>query len=160
MINYYKLRGLSTKISDLNRFTICFSTGNCVSRVHGPVDRYSGRSTVDSRPGRGGALAGVGRAAATEGGSSPQKHLETEGAEGNLTATLVGAEAAWFGRATARQKRWWTELGGRAIRVRMEQADARNGKVVWRRCSRVPFIGWGRRKGGGQGVIRRRLGGA
>jgi hypothetical protein len=109
---------------------ICFSTGKCVSRVHGPVDRYSGRSTVDSRPGWGGALTGVWRAAATEGGSSPQKHLEIEGTEGNLTATLVGAGAARFGRAMVRQKRRWTELGGRAIRVRMEQADARNGKVV------------------------------
>jgi hypothetical protein len=28
--------------------------------------------------------------------------------------------------------------------VRMERADARNGKVVWRWCSRVPFIGRGR----------------
>jgi hypothetical protein len=28
--------------------------------------------------------------------------------------------------------------------VRMERADARNGKVVWRRCSGVPFIGRGR----------------
>jgi hypothetical protein len=27
--------------------------------------------------------------------------------------------------------------------VWMERADARNGKVVWRRCSRVPFIGRG-----------------
>jgi hypothetical protein len=41
------------------------------------------------------------------------------------------------------------ELDGRAIWVRVERADARNGKVVWRRCSRVPFIGRGRRKGGG-----------
>jgi hypothetical protein len=35
------------------------------------------------------------------------------------------------------------ELGGRAIRVWMERADARAGTVVWRRCSRVAFIGWG-----------------
>jgi hypothetical protein len=70
-----------------------------VSRVHGPVDRYSGRSTVDSRPGQGGALAGAWRAAATEGGSSWRKHLEKEGTEGNLAMTLVGAGAALFGRA-------------------------------------------------------------
>jgi hypothetical protein len=56
-----------------------------VSRVHGPVDRYSDRSTADSRPGQGGALAGVWHMAATEGGSSPRKHLEKEGIEGNLT---------------------------------------------------------------------------
>jgi hypothetical protein len=74
-----------------------------VSRVHGPVDCYSGRSTVDSRPGRGGALTGAWRAAATKGGSSPRKYLEKEGTKGNLTATLVGAKAARFGRATARQ---------------------------------------------------------
>jgi hypothetical protein len=82
---------------------ICFSTEKCVSQVHGPVDRYSGRSTVDSRPGRGGALTGAWRAAATEGGSSPLKHLEKEGTEGNLTAALVGAGVARFGRATVRQ---------------------------------------------------------
>jgi hypothetical protein len=40
---------------------------------------------VDSRPGQGGVLAGAGRTAAKEGGSSPPKHLEKEGAEGNLT---------------------------------------------------------------------------
>jgi hypothetical protein len=82
---------------------ICFSTEKYVSRVHGPVDCYSGRSTVDSRPGRGGALVDAWRAAATKGGSLPQKHLEKEGTEGNLTAALVGAEAARFGRAMARQ---------------------------------------------------------
>jgi hypothetical protein len=68
-----------------------------VSRVHGPVDSYSGRSTVDSRPGRGDALAGAWHAATTEGGSSPRKHLEEEGTEGNLTAALVGAGAVRFG---------------------------------------------------------------
>jgi hypothetical protein len=56
-----------------------------MSRVHGPVERYSGRSKVDSRPGQGGALAGTWHTAATEGGSSPRKHLEKEGTEGNLT---------------------------------------------------------------------------
>jgi hypothetical protein len=82
---------------------ICFSTEKYVSRVHGPVDYYSGRSTVDLQPGWGGALADAWRAAATEGRSSPRKHLEKEGIEGNLTAALVGAGAVRFGRATARQ---------------------------------------------------------
>jgi hypothetical protein len=67
------------------------------------MDCYSGQSTVDSRPRRGSALAGVWRAAATKGGSSPRKHLENEGTEGNLTVALVGAGAVRFGRATARQ---------------------------------------------------------
>jgi hypothetical protein len=56
-----------------------------VSRVHGPVDRDSGWSTVDSQPGQGGALTDAWRTAATEGGSSPRKHLEKEGIEGNFT---------------------------------------------------------------------------
>jgi hypothetical protein len=66
--------------------------------------------------------------------------------------------AVWPGNGETKRRR--TELGGSAIRVRMERAAARNGKVVWRRCSRVAFIGRVRWKGGGRGVIRRRLGGA
>jgi hypothetical protein len=54
------------------------------------VDHYSGRSTVDSRLGQGGALAGAWRTAATEGGSSPRKHQEKEGTEGNLTVGKGG----------------------------------------------------------------------
>jgi hypothetical protein len=42
----------------------------------------------------------VWRAAATEGWSSPRKHLEKEGTEGNPTAVLVGIGAARLGRAT------------------------------------------------------------
>jgi hypothetical protein len=53
-------------------------------------------------------------------------------------------------------KRRRTELSGKAIQVRMEQADARNGKVVWRRCSRVPFIGQGRLAGAVEERNRRR----
>jgi hypothetical protein len=53
-----------------------------VNRVHGPMDRYSGRSTLDSRPGQGGALAGAWRTAATEDGSLPRKHLEKRGDRG------------------------------------------------------------------------------
>jgi hypothetical protein len=52
------------------------------------------------------------------------------------------------------------ELGGRAIRVRMEQANARAGNVVWRRCSRAAFIGQGRTGGGQSRSNWRRLGGA
>jgi hypothetical protein len=54
------------------------------------VDHYSSRSMVDSRLGQGGALAGAWHAAATEGGSSPRKHLEKEGTEENLTVGEVG----------------------------------------------------------------------
>jgi hypothetical protein len=62
----------------------------------------------------------------------------TKGGAGWWTA---GGEPATMGN------RWaMTELDGRAIRARVEQADARNGKVVWRQCSRVPFIGRGRRE--------------
>jgi hypothetical protein len=38
-------------------------------------------------------------------------------------------------------RRRCVELGGRAIRARMERVDARTGTVVWRRCSRAAFIG-------------------
>jgi hypothetical protein len=60
------------------------------------MDHYSGRSTVDLRPGQGGTLASAWRAAATEGRSSPREHLEKEGAEGNLT---VGEGGQHGGRA-------------------------------------------------------------
>jgi hypothetical protein len=52
------------------------------------------------------------------------------------------------------------ELGGRATRVRVERIDARAGTVVWRRCSRVAFIGRGTTGGGQSRSNRRRLGGA
>jgi hypothetical protein len=62
--------------------------------------------------------------------------------------------AVWPGDGET--KRWRTELGGRAIWVRMEQANARNGKVMWRRCSRVTFIGRGRLAGATEERSRRR----
>jgi hypothetical protein len=62
--------------------------------------------------------------------------------------------AVWPGNGETKRRR--TELGGRAIWVRMERADARNGKVVWRRCSRVPFIGRGRLTGAAEERKRRR----
>jgi hypothetical protein len=52
------------------------------------------------------------------------------------------------------------ELGGRAIRARMELVDARTGTVVWRRCSRVAFIGRGMTGGWWSRSNWRRLGGA
>jgi hypothetical protein len=73
------------------------------------VDHYSGRSTVDSRPGQGDALTGAWRTVATEGGSSPQKHLENEGTEGNLTVGEGGSTGAKRGRrrgAVAVEARW------------------------------------------------------
>jgi hypothetical protein len=66
-----------------------------------------------------------------------------------LTKGGVGRWTARGEPATVGNKWAMTELDGRAIRARGERADATNGKVVWRRCSRVPFIGRGRRKGGG-----------
>jgi hypothetical protein len=67
----------------------------------------------------------------------------TEGGAGRWTAE---GESATVGNKWA-----MIELDGRAIRERMERADARNGKVVWRRCSKVPFIG-----AGGQREVSRR----
>jgi hypothetical protein len=52
------------------------------------------------------------------------------------------------------------ELGGRAIRVRMERADARTENVVWRRCSRAALLGRGTTGGGRSRSNLRRLGGA
>jgi hypothetical protein len=44
-----------------------------------------------------------------------------------------------------------TELDGREIWAWVERADARNGKMVWRQCSRVPFIGQGWQEVSGRG---------
>jgi hypothetical protein len=88
-----------------------FSNEKGVSRVHGTMDRYSGRSTVDSRSGQGGALTSAWRATAMEGGSSPRERLEEEGAEGILTTASVGDGAMWFGRASAvRSGDTWSSL--------------------------------------------------
>jgi hypothetical protein len=46
-------------------------------------------------------MTGIGRAAATEGRSSPRERLEEEGAEGILTTASVGDGATWFGRVSA-----------------------------------------------------------
>jgi hypothetical protein len=69
------------------------------------VDRYSGRSMVDSRPGQGGALAGAWRAAATEDRSSPRKGEKREGMMGSLTEGFTG----WCDgeeRPAAERKKW------------------------------------------------------
>jgi hypothetical protein len=62
------------------------------------VDHYSGRSTVDSRPGQGSALAGAWHTAATEGGSSQWEYLEKKGAEENLPVGEGGSTGAERGR--------------------------------------------------------------
>jgi hypothetical protein len=66
---------------------------------------------------------------------------------------LTKGGAGWWtvgGEPVIVGNRWaMTEFDGRAIRVWVERANARNGKLVWRQCSRVPFIGRGRRKAGG-----------
>jgi hypothetical protein len=62
-------------------------------------------------PRSGSALAGAWRAAATEGGSSPQEHLEEEGAKGILTTASVGDGATWIGRVSAvRSGDAWSSL--------------------------------------------------
>jgi hypothetical protein len=56
-------------------------------------------------------LAGAWRATATDGGSSPQEHLEEEGVEGILTTASVGDGAMWFGGASAvRSGNAWSSL--------------------------------------------------
>jgi hypothetical protein len=89
----------------------------------------------------------LGRSAALVDGSSLRRRAKAEGS--NVVLTKGGA-GRWTGggEPMAVGNRWaMIELDGRAIRAWVERADARNGKVVWRRCSRVPFIGRGRRKG-------------
>jgi hypothetical protein len=95
---------------------IYFSTEKCVSRVHGPVDHYSGRSMVDSRPGQSGALTGVWRATATEGGSSPREHLEKEGAEGQW------AKGGSTGRSEANDEEQWRRAAQGGARPTMRSS--------------------------------------
>jgi hypothetical protein len=54
-----KLRGHLQFSQDLTGFQIYFSNEKGVSRVHGPMDRYFGWSTMDSQPGQGGVLDGA-----------------------------------------------------------------------------------------------------
>jgi hypothetical protein len=54
------------------------------------------------------------------------------------------------------RRRRCVELGGRGTQVRMERTDARVGTVVWRRCSRAAFIGWGRLAGATEERSQRR----
>ena len=81
-----------------------------MSRVHGLVDRYSGRSTVDSRPGQGGALTDAWRVATTEGGSSPRKHLGKEGTEG------TSPRRWWAPGRRGLAGRRWTEVAAEVSR--------------------------------------------
>jgi hypothetical protein len=104
---------------------------------------------MDSRRGGWRGSPDLGRSAAPVDESSLRRRAKGEG------ATWFSPRAAW-GRwtaggepATVGNKWAMTELDGRAIRAWVERADVRNGKVAWRRCYRVPFIGWGWWKGGG-----------
>jgi hypothetical protein len=56
-------------------------------------------------------------------------------------------------------RRRCVELGGRATRAQVERIDARAGTMVWRRCSRMAFIGRGMTGGERSRSNRRRLGG-
>jgi hypothetical protein len=56
-------------------------------------------------------------------------------------------------------KRRCMEFGGRATRAWVERIDARAGTAVWRRCSRMAFIGRGTTGGGRSRSNQRRLGG-
>jgi hypothetical protein len=64
---------------DLTGFQICFSTGKYVSRVHGPLDHYSGWSTVDHGHGR------AARSTATGYRDLPRYDGKEEGFKGVLT---------------------------------------------------------------------------
>jgi hypothetical protein len=68
-------------------------------RIHGLVDRYSGRSMVDSQPGQGGAPIGVLCAAAMEGRSSPQLPQHGERVMVVLTEAMGDSRAAELDRA-------------------------------------------------------------
>jgi hypothetical protein len=92
------------------------------ARRHVACGRYGGRELSAETP--------------RERGDQGEPHHGVGGCRGG---------AVWPGDGETKRRR--TELDGRAIWVRMERADARNGKVVWRRCSRVPFIGRGRLAG-------------
>jgi hypothetical protein len=98
---------------------------------------------MDSRHGGWRGSPDLGRSAAPVDGSSLQRRAKGEGSNVVLTKGGAGRWTAG-GEPVIVGNRWaMTELDGRAIRVRVERADARNGKVVWRQCSRVPFIGRG-----------------
>jgi hypothetical protein len=86
------------------------------------VDHYSGRSTVDSRPGQHSVLIGAWRVAATEGGSSSPEHLEKEGAEGNLTVGEGGQHEGGARSATMDQN-------GGGLELSVGRMEARRGKA-------------------------------
>jgi hypothetical protein len=77
-----------------------------VSRVHGLVDRYSGRSTMDSRLGQGGVLAGAWHAAATGGRELAAEIPREEGDRGELHHGVGGRRggAAWPGGGGPRRR--------------------------------------------------------
>jgi hypothetical protein len=81
--------------------------------------------------------------------------------EASGVSTNEGGQCGARGRpAMADRNGGGLDLGGRAIRVRMERADARTGNVVWRWCSRAAFIGRGTTGGERSRSNLRRLSGA
>jgi hypothetical protein len=97
------------------------------------------------RPVHGGLTAGTGRGACRRmargryGGQELAAETPRERGDRGEPHRGVGVRrggADWPGDGETKQRR--IELGGRAIWVRMERADARNEKVVWRWCYRVP----------------------
>jgi hypothetical protein len=93
-------------------------------------------------------------------GSSPVVVGNEEEACGVPTVGEGGRCGAGGTPTTVDRKGGGLELSGRAIRVRMERADARTGNMMWRWCSRAAFIGRGTTEGGRSRSYRRRLGGA
>jgi hypothetical protein len=142
-----KLRGHLQFSPDLTGFSIYFSNEKGVSWVHGLVDHYSSRSTVNSRPGQGGALTGAWHTASTEGGSSLRWREKGEGSNavhtkgfsdrgrGGVELAVVdnGGDESYFDDEAKGKSRGGTRVG----------VDA-----GWRRCSRAPFIGPQRERSG------------
>jgi hypothetical protein len=79
---------------------ICFCKGKLVSRVHGPMDRYSRRSTMDSRPRQGGALAAGWLMAAMGARRGVMRRKRRSGGGSSPRPFLVGG-AAGCGRRCA-----------------------------------------------------------
>jgi hypothetical protein len=148
--NNLKVKGLVVKLPEFNRiFTNCFQIGKIVHQVHGPVDFGGAWSTGLWWTTDGGSRKAH-RSPALQAHRWVRAHQELGEKEEELRGVLTkGGAGRWTagGEPAMVGNKWvMTKLDGRAIRVWMERADARNGKVVWRRCSRVPFIGWGWRE--------------
>jgi hypothetical protein len=131
--------------------------------VHGSGGpRPGGGSRVHGGPREAAAewIAGAWARAPPVSGSSPVVVGNEEEACGVPTVGEGGRCGAGGMPATVDRNGGGLELGGRAIRVRMERADARTGNMMWRWCSRAAFIGRGTTEGGRSRSYQRRLGGA